>query len=261
MAYLAVEIQERILDHCAVSKANNSIMYSCTLVCRAWVPRAQYHLFSSVFLNRTNIRLFISAIERKPYLACATKSLHIDPGTDVCSILVPLVGRLGTLEELTICPSLEKTNPALYMVAAQFTSIRKLTIVIHDKIASRRNLIRLICCFPFLEDLSIHFPTGGVLTDNPCSFPKLYYKSIIHLRMFFSRCASFFQALQIFDRMTGCPSTMIGFRELKMVFSSVEDVSHHSKETAHLLSRAGYPLLEVYLSFRREYLIYYTGIH
>ncbi|CAL1710340.1 unnamed protein product [Somion occarium] len=243
MVRLPVEVEELILDHCIVSdnKANMAFMYSCALVCRAWAPRAQYNLFSSVFLNNANSQLFISALHRNPHLKYVTRSLEIDPDADVCSILVPLVGRLEFLEELTTSLNLGKENPALYMIAAQFHSIRKLTIVIRDKIVSTRNLIRLICCFPFLKDLSIYIPAGSILTDNPCAATT---KSQIHLRRLFLRCRGFSGTTRLFDWLANSPSAIIDLRELKMVFSSAEELHRHSDEIARLLSRTGRSFLE-----------------
>ena len=83
------EIYEDIIDRVAVifDDKRNRDLANCALVCRAWVPRAQMHLFTCILPIEFDDRLFNSfwqAVKQKPFLLNYTNRISIVGSKGIC---------------------------------------------------------------------------------------------------------------------------------------------------------------------------------
>ncbi|KAJ7861062.1 hypothetical protein B0H13DRAFT_1639187 [Mycena leptocephala] len=58
---LAQELIDQIIDCCNL--AEKDAMGACGLVCKLWLPRSRYHLFSRVSVNTDNLHSFVDVLE------------------------------------------------------------------------------------------------------------------------------------------------------------------------------------------------------
>lgn len=53
------ELTDKVVDH----STDNKALKTCGLVCKAWLPRSRYHLFSRVILTAQNLTSFVDLID------------------------------------------------------------------------------------------------------------------------------------------------------------------------------------------------------
>ena len=195
---LPQEVCEGVIDHIAqlvhesvhtTESFDVQYLYSsltaCALVCHAWVPRAQMHLYSDVHLTGHGILSFKYAIRRKPYLARFVQKLQIMVrwgDTPISHLLA--THRLPNLQHLSIGRlDLQREHDAFFKFALSATAVRSLRLV-ETKKCTGAQLRRLIASFRSLTDLSL---SCGDLPDpiDQHYHPHLYrplYKSNTYLR-------------------------------------------------------------------------------
>ncbi|WP_208346140.1 hypothetical protein, partial [Aetokthonos hydrillicola] len=70
------EIVEQVIDCLAL---HLSALYACSLTCRIWRPRAQYHLLSSIYIADTDQILAIASFTHKhPVRAAAIHRVRMN---------------------------------------------------------------------------------------------------------------------------------------------------------------------------------------
>lgn len=160
---IAAELHDSIIDHLHSCKP---ALYSCSTVCKAWLPTCRYHLFSKVNLRPA----FVEFLRSSPHTATAI-SPYISQVTlgggwmreqqaefnDVISFLLTLERvdelYLGTWSWDYV--STETTMSLLDARASLFQNLTKLAMT-HIRFPSFDFLIRFISGFPVLKELSLH---------------------------------------------------------------------------------------------------------
>lgn len=98
---------ENIIDYLAYPVDRPSL-YSCALVCRAWLPRCRYHLFHVVHIRtQRQLRLLSKAVDRTPEISRLLTKLVLCPDLGAAALLemsLALLRRLPRLVEFYIIP-------------------------------------------------------------------------------------------------------------------------------------------------------------
>jgi hypothetical protein len=106
---LAPELLDKIIDVWVLADTHGNAMKSCALVCRRWLPRSRWHLFSKVSLTATTLASFVDLVESSsfPILSCI-QHLELEHTSSVPD--TKLLARLHN------CPNL--THIGLYVTTA-----------------------------------------------------------------------------------------------------------------------------------------------
>ena len=100
---IPAEVQDYFIDHL---HDDSSSLRNCALVCHAWTPAAQYHLFRSVHVRgeHTSVRDLYTLLEHSPSIARSVRSLRITDRIQDHGVLAKLIRLLGpdTLTALII---------------------------------------------------------------------------------------------------------------------------------------------------------------
>lgn len=179
------EVYETLID-CVAEVSNfesRNDLARCARVCRAWVPRAQMHLFSAIIPRSHKgwpLKGFQDAIHRKPFLLQYIRTFKAD-----CNIMGPQPMTLLTLYHM---PSLKKCyiswldldrgHPSLSRFPSNITSLQLLVLGNCETVDTNR-LFRFLTSFRSLSKLCLAW--AGISTSNDHNFP--------HLRFNRSKCS------------------------------------------------------------------------
>lgn len=147
---LPTEVCEAIIDRVAYM-SGQKILARCCLVCRAWVPRTQMHLFSFVECTfKEDYHSIVHSVRQKPFLLRYIKSLwannynmpratnvlatHHVPSMQLCSI---------------VFLDLQIVHPTLYRFPSSTTSLRILQLIL-CKTRDVNQLCRFLTSYPCL---------------------------------------------------------------------------------------------------------------
>ncbi|KAK7683250.1 hypothetical protein QCA50_013512 [Cerrena zonata] len=186
------EIYENIIDYVAEIFYNFRWrdLASCALVCRAWVPRAQMHLFSVIVPHFIyNDRQFSSvrhAIRRKPFLLQYIKTFNANYNDKMPQPTTVLTTyRMPSLKQCRISSlDLKTAHSSLFRFPTSATSLHLLDLY-ECKTGDVNQLCRFLTSFRSLSTLAL-------LWDNSTIF---YDHSLSHLQ--FNRSKSSLQTLAI----------------------------------------------------------------
>ena len=75
-----VEVAEGIIDHLSDPGEGTRALQACTLVCRAWYPRARYHLLRVVHIKtRAHLDSIDDFLTARPYLCPIVRTILVEP--------------------------------------------------------------------------------------------------------------------------------------------------------------------------------------
>ncbi|KAJ7877646.1 hypothetical protein B0H13DRAFT_1535416, partial [Mycena leptocephala] len=57
------ELFDEIIDHCYEGPGGAAAVNTCGFVCKRWLPRSRFHLFSRIILDADNLPLFIDIVD------------------------------------------------------------------------------------------------------------------------------------------------------------------------------------------------------
>ena len=266
---LPQEVCEGVIDHTAqfvhdsvhtTESSDVQYLYSsltaCALVCHAWVPRAQMHLYSDVHLTGHGILSFKYAIRRKPYLARFVQKLRILVrwgDTPISHLLA--THRLPNLQYLSIERlDLQREHDAFFKFALSATAVRSLTLVEMKKCTGAQ-LRRLIASFRSLTDLSL---SCGDLPDpinqhyhrhlyRPLHKSNTYLRSLtIPLELNANLLLDWFSNIQLQSLTLSWHHSVFPMSQMRSIFTGVPALLRScSKSVEELTCRARlhYPLL------------------
>ncbi|KAF8202734.1 hypothetical protein K438DRAFT_583770 [Mycena galopus ATCC 62051] len=182
---LSIELVECIID---VSRPHPPTLAACSLVCRQWLPRSRYHLFSSLDLSAdwnpepNAVTEFINIIDAPianstliPYVMSVVLSKRSWGMTPVQRILATLARSGIHPAFLHInCPTYEPTHFPVFS-----SSLVHLALYLHTDMPMP-TLIDHICVYPFLESLYIGGSARYAITGQPLSTkPPARLKTLI----------------------------------------------------------------------------------
>ncbi|KAJ3477111.1 hypothetical protein NLI96_g10690 [Meripilus lineatus] len=170
---LPTEVWERVIDwvpYYEHRKDSRNTLYACSLVCRSWVHRSQFHLFVRIELSNTRqANSFIDILAHSPVIASGLRVLIISPSRSkakpmekipscfynwiyvVLATLPPLLPHLEALE----FRGLPILHPNFILMASRFKTIRRLRL--HNIVyQSFSEIIRLINRFSLLQTLEVY---------------------------------------------------------------------------------------------------------
>lgn len=173
---LPTEVCEEIMDWIAVKRRHDceyhlSASYSpfsrrrrgsralrsCALVCRAWLPRAQMHLFSNIYAHSSGLSSIKFAFHHKPFLPSYVRSVYIwrdEPDSVLISpLLVPY--RMPELKSVRVhYLDLNREHTSLFRFAASAHSLQSLDLESLEKL-NLPQLLRFINAFPGISRMCI----------------------------------------------------------------------------------------------------------
>ena len=154
---LPLELCEAIIDYCSNDLCT---LRACTLVCHAWVRRAQKHIFSRTCLRTSKLRFTQTLLTANPTLAAYIQHLTVDfGGTDtlvnVRDMLKSVCQHMESVQALRLTgislPASLELNLLRTVLPKRTTRLElgKITV------APQAPLPALIASFPLLQDLSL----------------------------------------------------------------------------------------------------------
>ena len=166
-----VEIYETIIDIVGLDRAlaisfpqsdyQHTTLRACCLTCRSWLPRARYHLYTTVLLNMGMIPTFVSSLSANPANGLLVKKLYVVDHWKYRSALslIPLQfpQRLVNLEHVSLDrPRFGDVHTSFYGQLRKWKSVRSL--VLHNAAySSLDQVVRILTAFPNLRRLeSVH---------------------------------------------------------------------------------------------------------
>lgn len=171
---LSIELVECIID---VSCHHPPTLAACSLVCKQWLPRSRYHLFSSLDLSAdwnpepNAVTEFIKIIDAPianstliPYVTGVVLSKRSWGMTPVQRILTTLAGSGIRPTFLHInCPTYEPMHFPVFS-----SSLAHFVLYLHTDMPMS-TLIDHVCAFPVLESLYIGGSARYTVTEKPRS--------------------------------------------------------------------------------------------
>lgn len=197
MPILPVEVWENGVDWLVAGYNQTSRNYSdgvdlrrdlssCSLVCRAWLPRARMHLFANLRITASGLSIYAAIIRRSPMLRPFAKELHffnaypevsddnvMSRTVETASHLVRILHKLPHLYSLVLGNiDLSIEHPHLPRYVAALHSINELQFL---TAAPTRlpHLAGFLCSFPHLSTLTLSVP----ITVEPNTFFLPSYKA------------------------------------------------------------------------------------
>ncbi|KAK7684199.1 hypothetical protein QCA50_012523 [Cerrena zonata] len=184
-----VEVYETIIDHVAeiFGDDRGRDLAWCACVCRAWVPRAQMHLFSLVYVYSNSVFQSIQyAIRRKPYLLRYINSFDADYGYMPRATNLLTTYRLHNLKTCIISRlELKTAHSSLFRFPSSATSLHSLQLS-SCKSGGVIQLCRFLTSFRSLSILLLLWDYDTALRDQ---------RDLSHLQ--FNRSKSSLQTLAI----------------------------------------------------------------
>ncbi|KAJ7503255.1 hypothetical protein B0H11DRAFT_2187741 [Mycena galericulata] len=164
MREFAQEIVDKVIDFAAPSEIE-----ACGLVCRRWLPRNRYHLFSKVILTRNNLSAFVDIVDISP-LPILSYIQHIHFDFDRSPLDESFLERIHPCPNL-ICIrieddifadysqfqefNLELLRPNIQSWAAESGSISRLELALKLVDLPVESLRSILSCVPAIETLHI----------------------------------------------------------------------------------------------------------
>ncbi|KAF7341373.1 hypothetical protein MVEN_01873800 [Mycena venus] len=191
---LVQELWDEVLDHLCNSRKD---LLSSALVCRAFVGRAQMHLFRSIIIASLRHQTTLSAaqlaeiISRSPHLIDYISELYV--GRCDVETLTPLVHILWSrVSAISLAHSDEGQVPALDLIGTlvSLPTLRKISF--HSNAWEADHLRAVLAgCNPCVISLAFHTCSPELLPPNtentlappPYGSPRL---NITHLELFFA---------------------------------------------------------------------------
>lgn len=162
LPFLPPEIFDLIVDHL---HHQPTTLRSCCLVSKSWVPRARRNLFAQVeFTSRQcSLQLWINTFP-DPFNSPGhhTRSLHlydIDSIIAASAVAPTWVHHFCFIEELTVANFTSDNSTPVSLVSLRGLSPTLRSLHIFHVSALLSEFFSLICSFPLLEDLGLHFVT------------------------------------------------------------------------------------------------------
>ena len=142
-------------------RATTRLLHTCALVCRAWSPRAQMHMFAHIYVNSSKLSSISGTFQHKRFLSSYVRSLWIQrdepDGVLISSLLVPY--RMPKLECLRVNHLDLKQEHTSLSLFASTSSLRTLDLDFLQDCTSPQ-LLRFINAFPSISRLTI-WPAQG----------------------------------------------------------------------------------------------------
>ncbi|KAJ7939200.1 hypothetical protein B0H13DRAFT_2300952 [Mycena leptocephala] len=63
MRDFAQELIDKVMNDCSAGPGGAAALKACGLVCKRWLPRSRYHVFSRIILDADNLPLFIDIVD------------------------------------------------------------------------------------------------------------------------------------------------------------------------------------------------------
>ncbi|KAJ6468710.1 hypothetical protein DFH09DRAFT_1222093 [Mycena vulgaris] len=183
MHAFAQELYDLLIDSCHL--ADPKSMKACGLVCRRWLPRSRYNLFSSVYLSARTLASFVDLVEASslPILSFirALELYYDDAPPDTV-----------LLERLHCCPNLTDIRIELRSLDPQAAldwlmdeslrthvrawgnhaiSISRLALAPGPLVFPFHTIIGLVACVPTISDLAVFNASITSEADVPPPFP------------------------------------------------------------------------------------------
>ncbi|KAJ7066408.1 hypothetical protein C8F01DRAFT_1248429 [Mycena amicta] len=182
------EVLNLILEHCALEKPT---LFSCSLVCKAWLPSTRYHLFRKVVLHLGNAgeATFIALLQH-PLCTFTTsvRKVWILPAqsadlSETANHNLALLHKLTSVR--TLCIHDQKIVPqnTLQVISTAFSDITALTMMLRFRAFS--DAVRFMGSFPKLEDLhfeAVRTPIGDPPPDDVLMPPNLHTLYLYSIR-------------------------------------------------------------------------------
>ena len=156
---LPQELIDAIIDYL---HDNKRTLRSCTLVCKTWIYRARFHLFSRLEVTSQDI---VERLIRAKYVIPFIRHIYLQPSQINLQVL-PRVG-FENIQSLTLMGGRFRPmdDPVLSILCNTFSSVVTLEVRngMFDNLAS---LVRVVCAFSHLRTLDIY---GDTSADLPTS--------------------------------------------------------------------------------------------
>ncbi|KAJ6605302.1 hypothetical protein DFH09DRAFT_1422303 [Mycena vulgaris] len=210
---LAQELVDHIIDSCWTlpDRRLTKAMESCGLVCKRWVRRTRYHLFSTVSLNSDKLESFVNLVESSPLpILSFVRHLRLrydDRPLDTthwarlhrCANLeridIDIRSQSWDLDAVADWLGSDALHAHLRSWSANSGSISRLTLASDEGIVVPwRTFINIISCVPSVETLEVWDLAPSPATD---AHPALFPPSITRLELGsdYKRSVSFFTCL------------------------------------------------------------------
>ncbi|KAF9780816.1 hypothetical protein BJ322DRAFT_1112217 [Thelephora terrestris] len=176
---IPLEIFDFIVDHL---HDDPTALKSCCLVSKSWVPRARRYLFAQVEFtsHRCPIQSWINAFpdpSNSPGHHTRSLNLYDIKSTNAAGTIAPTwVHHFSQIEELTVANFMSRNLLPVSFVQLRGLSPTLKSLHIFHVSARLSEFFDLICSFPLLENLSLHFITTWGDADRwytPPTSPKL----------------------------------------------------------------------------------------
>lgn len=186
---LSVEVCEHIIDIVAQTlhwSERRRILSACALITRSWYPRSRLHLYSSVYLNTYQIKVFIASVTLNPSNGRLVRQLDLQ-GTngkpkdqnDLILVPVQLPDRLPNLVHISFnYINFAIPHSSFFAHLRRFNQVRYITCD-NTTTSSLHRIAQLVRCFPRLERLYLRGLRQGdykSLSPTPLTNARLYHK-------------------------------------------------------------------------------------
>lgn len=160
---LPLELSDHVID---CLHGDHQALSTCSLVCRGWLPRAQYHLFERVSLSPYNWQAFEKLMISSPHIGVLVRNLDIShkftyhggaPAQEVegmtrmVEVFPMITARLHAVTRLDLCVV---DIPKWIDVLTGLRTVKELRLV-RCIVPTLTELAKLICAFPHLKKLKI----------------------------------------------------------------------------------------------------------
>ncbi|KAJ7638055.1 hypothetical protein B0H17DRAFT_1149298 [Mycena rosella] len=182
---LAQELADQIINWVAAEDSMHLCI--CNLVCKRWLHRTRYYLFSRVHLNTKSLRYFVDLVERSALpILCFIRHLELryndSPLDNTLLARAHLCPHLSRIEIIIAGPSTgwlrnEDLHSHLRSWSDASGSLSRLDLVVHRPTpnnVSLATLTNIVSCFPNLDTLGmrgIFLPEEEEMT-NPLFTPS-----------------------------------------------------------------------------------------
>ena len=190
LKHFSTETEENIIDHLW---DDVQALRSCSLTCRAWLPRSRFHLLYAIRIyDRKQLDALYDTFERYPQrrllvhsVTTAPKRLKGDPGPVIEVFPLALLSQSPNLRCWKIDQTTTKVVKQREMLSFHPTTFTRLRCSSIDELhltslrfKSDTELLRLVLALPLLRKLlcdDLHFAAIGPNLDQ--------YQNIVHRRM------------------------------------------------------------------------------
>ncbi|KAJ7120195.1 hypothetical protein C8R44DRAFT_877645 [Mycena epipterygia] len=236
------ELIDKIIDDWHL--VDPSGMKQCSLVCKRWVFRSRYNLFSNVYLTTENLRPFVEFVKTSsppilsfvrhlvlsfwdlPLNASHLAQIHHCPKLTHIELRIRHTGG----NHSSTVDWLESLQTHLRAWSANSGSLSRLDLSVTSGTTSLRTVVDLIACLPSLETLGISGP-GSILADTT-AHPSPGPTRLAHLEL------SVQMSSLIFPWLLSLPVVPI-LKSLRLMIHRYEDNAIALSATKAYFQRAG----------------------